>query len=130
MQICIFLTFRCHKNVLQTDYSSFISAPCSPACLNGGTCLTNNKCRCPRWYIGARCQLPVCKQSCLNGGKCIKPNVCLCNTKWLGNRCEKPVCLFPCLNKGRCVSPNKCACQSGFYGKMCEKGMLHVISSF
>ena len=37
--------------------SAFISAVCSPMCLNGGKCLRGNKCRCKKDFTGQYCEL-------------------------------------------------------------------------
>lgn len=37
-------------------------------CLNGGTCLQNQRCACPRGYTGLRCEQPRCDPADDDGG--------------------------------------------------------------
>ncbi|XP_060056422.1 netrin-G2 isoform X2 [Erinaceus europaeus] len=49
----------CYPNVCDDDLL---------LCLNGGTCLQNQRCACPRGYTGARCEQPRCDPADDDGG--------------------------------------------------------------
>ena len=37
-------------------------------CQNGGTCVQNQRCACPRGYTGLRCEQPRCDPAAADGG--------------------------------------------------------------
>ena len=53
------------------------ASSCTPACLNGGTCLTDangeSRCNCPNNYIGSDCSQAV---NCIGDGECAGNNTC------------------------------------------------------
>ena len=52
--------WKSHLNLINSGNQilvAFISAVCSPMCLNGGKCLRGNKCRCKRDFTGQYCEL-------------------------------------------------------------------------
>lgn len=46
---------------LQNEYKKISSFPaiCNPPCMNGGTCLSYNMCRCRTNFVGSQCQYSV-----------------------------------------------------------------------
>ncbi|CAL4133700.1 unnamed protein product [Meganyctiphanes norvegica] len=93
---------------------------CGKKCLNGGVCLTRNKCACPPGFVGDRCQRALCPFSCKNGGVCTGPHRCTCLPGYRGRRCQRPVCEQGCGKGGRCIGPNVCHCNKGYSGSACE----------
>lgn len=104
-----------------TTTTSSPAAPPKPkdcSCLNGGTCLETNSCKCPKEFYGPRCELVVCAAKtqqqrdvqaslqCKNG-YCMRNTLtdeyfCKCNPGHTGALCERPSCLGYCYNGGAC----------------------------
>lgn len=102
-----------------------LSDECETECENGGLCVRNHICWCPRGFYGPRCQLNKCSSPCLNGGKCRGVNRCRCQKEFAGPRCERPrllsdrQCGRRC-KKGRCVGA-RCVCNEGYRGRWCGR---------
>lgn len=95
-------------------------AKCDLPCLNGGFCISRNKCRCQPGYHGDVCEKVECKIHCRNGGTCVGPYKCNCPSGYGGTQCEKVLCTPPCQYGGRCIKPNVCQCFHGFTGPYCR----------
>ncbi|CAL8071916.1 unnamed protein product [Calicophoron daubneyi] len=109
------------------------------SCLNGGTCIDHNTCKCQPGFTGQRCQIPsdpCFLRPCLNGGRCSTTGQldsstgvnykCTCQPGFAGPRCESNVydCSgHPCKPYGICVdhiNGYSCECLTGTYGAHCE----------
>ena len=55
-----------------------ITAVCSQACENGGTCVAPETCRCAAGWRGQDCTLPTCNRPCPDRSMCVAPDVCAC----------------------------------------------------
>ncbi|CAG2161586.1 unnamed protein product [Oppiella nova] len=118
----------------ESEVNECISNPC----LNRGICVdkvNDYECKCPKGYIGKRCEtdVNVCTINnssqffettlCYNGGTCVDgPGdiyFCACNPGYSGQRCEYKVreCdSNPCLHGARCEereSDYYCTCSLG-----------------
>ncbi|XP_065176908.1 fibropellin-1-like isoform X16 [Sycon ciliatum] len=92
---------------------------CSRSCLNGGTCIGYNRCRCRSGYSGQYCQTKVCAPACRNGGTCSNGK-CNCRTGYTGSYCQTRTCSPACRNGGLCTSYGTCNCRSGYTGSYCQ----------
>jgi hypothetical protein len=126
--------------------TSCSTAVCAKSCLNTGTCIAPDTCKCPLHGAGPQCQCAagwggagcaaaVCSPACLNGGKCISPNSCQCPDHGTGSRCEcatgwggadcaDALCssTVTCHHGCHCTTPNghTCSCGRYFYGTWCQ----------
>ena len=83
-----------------------ILAVCTPACANGGTCVSPGHCLCTSSWEGQYCEdgmyffffihgydtndvVAVCSPECDNGGVCLSNGTCNCQTGWEGNHCQQ-----------------------------------------
>ena len=114
-------TCQCVPNFTGPDCSIPI---CSPACVNGGTCIENENedlvCDCPEGFSGVSCEINACDLiTCVNGNCIIDDGegVCECNEGFEGDSCETQscTCVF-----GSCDENMQCQCPVGFTGDNCE----------
>jgi hypothetical protein len=64
------------------------SPRCKPGCQNGGVCVADGLCRCPRGYKGAFCQNPICPGGCIPNSVCVRPAMCRCVDGFTGPKCR------------------------------------------
>ena len=67
-----------------------ISAICTSACQNSGTCSAPDTCSCTSSWTDATCSTPICNIPCQNGGTCSAPDACSCVAGWGGSICITP----------------------------------------
>ncbi|XP_065176896.1 fibropellin-1-like isoform X4 [Sycon ciliatum] len=101
------------------DLPFYPAVCCSRSCLNGGTCIGYNRCRCRSGYSGQYCQTKVCAPACRNGGTCSNGK-CNCRTGYTGSYCQTRTCSPACRNGGTCTSYGTCNCRSGYTGSYCQ----------
>ncbi|XP_032889787.1 hyaluronan-binding protein 2-like isoform X1 [Amblyraja radiata] len=120
------------------EYSHNNNDPClSNPCQNQGICETTASgftCRCPRPFIGKRCQNvndPCKKNMCKNGECIIQSNPpyykCKCKHPYVLPTCKKataPCNPNPCKHGATCKTGKKksftCNCPGSFRGELCE----------
>ena len=78
----------------------FFIESCSISCLNGGTCVGFNRCRCTPEYKGIFCEQAVCIPDCINNGVCVRPGVCYCPIGFYGQQCENGKFVVCFMSKG------------------------------
>ncbi|KAK3738807.1 hypothetical protein QZH41_012595, partial [Actinostola sp. cb2023] len=83
-----------------------LDALCDPECLNGGTCIGQDKCACSNGWQGSSCEIATCEPPCKHGGMCVSPGMCACTDDHSGERCEKELCIF-CFVARALTIPNK-----------------------
>ncbi|XP_065176911.1 fibropellin-1-like isoform X18 [Sycon ciliatum] len=111
---------RSEPGVPEIGYVPFYPAVCcSRSCLNGGTCIGYNRCRCRSGYSGQYCQTKVCAPACRNGGTCSNGK-CNCRTGYTGSYCQTRTCSPACRNGGTCTAYGTCNCKSGYTGTYCQ----------
>ncbi|XP_065176906.1 tenascin-X-like isoform X14 [Sycon ciliatum] len=93
---------------------------CSKSCLNGGTCIGYNRCKCRSGYSGQYCQTKVCSPACRNGGTC-RNGKCVCKKGYYtGSYCQTRLCSPACRNGGTCTPYGTCNCRSPYTGSYCQ----------
>ncbi|KAI0239137.1 hypothetical protein LSAT2_010115 [Lamellibrachia satsuma] len=103
----------------------------SNPCMNGGTCVNGEICKCRSGYDGNYCEkveTSSCRSSpCHNGGQCqveTSGYKCNCPIGTSGDNCEKDACAsVTCQHGGTCIrqlSGTFCECRAGFAGQHCE----------
>ena len=62
---------------------------CATECRNGGVCIGDNSCSCPRGWTGSTCEQAQCTISCIHGRCITSPTECVCDAGWGGANCNQ-----------------------------------------
>ena len=63
-------------------------ATCRPACENGGSCLSDNRCSCVPGFRGDRCLIGEQRLHLRNMQLHLSDNLCSCEQAYRGDRCQ------------------------------------------
>ena len=66
---------------------------CATECHNGGVCIGDNSCSCPRGWTGSTCEQAQCTISCIHGRCITSPTECVCDAGWGGPNCNQGMTL-------------------------------------